>query len=88
MSDAPEYLIRTTIDFLKVPEDRRPVCLMEFNVWLSLCDASQNLMKGLPLEWSDTFVWIDDGKHHASVHITDGEETITVAEGTMREFAQ
>lgn len=73
------YEIRTVADFLKVPTERRRICLREFHSWLDiqksmidlLCAASDALDGGLKPEhftWrNEVFRWVDDGKAVMSV---------------------
>ena len=68
------YEIRTVFDFLKVPEDRRRICLREFHAWLMLHESIQSLIQagleaaGAPIQSEaisfrgDCFRWVDDGK--------------------------
>jgi hypothetical protein len=73
------FEIRTVADFLKVPADRRRVCLREFHVWLAIPEAVMGAVRataeamGQPAPELrpklDVFVWHDDGKATASVEI-------------------
>lgn len=85
--DVPEpkkYVIKTVVDFGQVPEDRRAVCLREFEVWLVIMDQSRKLMDGITIKWPDAFSWVDDGLHHAKVSLVLGDEKVVLAEGTMK----
>lgn len=75
------YELRTVSDFLKVPEDRRYVCLREFHAWLYMqravadliCASAASLGETLPRECihvrnGDVFRWMDDGK--AAINVT------------------
>jgi hypothetical protein len=75
---APEYELRTVQDFLKVPEDRRALCLHEFGQWLEMA-ARVELLRGLldaagakltndPFE---AFCWVDDDKGEARFGFTE-----------------
>jgi hypothetical protein len=80
------YEIRTVADFFQVPEDRRRICLREFNAWLMLkeqvtsllCAASASLdadLKPSDLRWeTDVFRWNDDGKAVLSVQMKPTQE--------------
>jgi hypothetical protein len=74
------FEIRTVKDFLTVPEDRRRICLREFDAWLSLqvsvkdliLAAANALGTSLPddaiqMQEADVFRWIDDGLATMSV---------------------
>lgn len=90
MSEAPKYTIRTIGDFLKVPEDRRELCLREFRVFLDLVQHSSAFLAGVgaPVKPVDAFVWIDDGLHTAKVSVQAGEQTIVLAAGRMKGFGK
>lgn len=76
----PTYTIETVEDFLKVPEDRLPICLSEFASFLTAARSMQRLAqiageaKGLTAEEcrlsSPAFVWIDDGTRNATVSLS------------------
>jgi hypothetical protein len=88
MSDAPRYDIATIQDFAKVPEDRLNDCLREFSVWVRMGHGLAAMLTGIPVDWPESFVWVDDDRHHIDVKIrsADGSVTIPVASGTMRGF--
>jgi hypothetical protein len=75
---APRYEIRTVSDFLNVPEDRRPLCLKEFAVWVELVANLKSMFDGIPFteDFSEKFVWVDDGKGTATIAIRtpDGKD--------------
>ena len=81
---APTYEIRTVLDFLKVPKDRRPLCLHEFAMFLEMVEPSCELL-GLVADETiskgavrfgpiDLFKWVDDERGAAamSVRMPDG----------------
>ena len=75
------YEIRTVADFLKVPEERRRICLREFNAWLTLIVAVPDLLvaagaskDSIALREPDVFRWRDDGKATMSVEIIESEQ--------------
>src|ERR1700722_6758866 len=74
----PSYRIARVRDFLKVPSDRRSECLREFEVWLQADESMRALLNGLPAKLSNSFVWIDDGKHHFTATVIAGRERIPV----------
>ncbi len=84
--DPPRYDIRTVHDFANVPAASREICLREFLVWLEMVDAVTGMMHSIPVRAPEAYVWIDDGKHEASISVTDGVQTIFVADGVMRGF--
>lgn len=79
------YEIRTVADFLKVPAERRRICLREFDAWCALqegvtdllCAASGALDGDLTpadLHWqNEVFRWNDDGEACLSVQIVTTE---------------
>lgn len=81
MSEAQRYEIRTVLDFLKVPPERRADCLEEFAVFLEVAEASVNLMDAVAIRAGvsgalrttikDTYLWIDDGRRdiHANINV-------------------
>lgn len=67
MGEGKTYEIRSLSDFLKVPVDRRALCLTEFSAWLDLIETNNN--DGIFRVREDRFRWIDDdkGELHASL---------------------
>ena len=78
------YELRTVADFLKVPEDRRCICLREFHAWLYMQEAVPDLLVAaseslgggftrddIRLREADVFAWVDDGKATISVEFHD-----------------
>src|SRR5688572_8587838 len=68
------FEIRTVADFLKVPEERRRICLREFHSWMAMGQGVRDLLLAvgdsmqtpIPPEAitfrTDVFRWHDDGK--------------------------
>ncbi len=81
------YTIRSVVDFLTVPEDRRDTCLREFAVWLSLLENGRILLGEEHVKFPDAFGWIDDGLHEAvlAVETPDGEQH-EIVRGRMKGF--
>jgi len=63
-----EYRIRKVADFLKVPKDRRAVCLTEFLDYLDMLDTLD-----LPNDEPIGFDWTDDGKPGCAGVIIEAE---------------
>lgn len=82
----PRYEIRTVHDFANVPAASRETCLREFLVWLGMVDAIKTASLAIAVHAPEAYVWIDDGKHKASVSITNGVQSVHVASGVMRGF--
>jgi len=78
------YTIRTVVDFLQVPSDRRDDCLREFAAWLDGADLVKALLDGAGT--LDHFEWIDDGRHLFDLQIlsTTGDEPPFRVTGGMR----
>lgn len=80
------YDINTVDDFLKVPEDRLPLCLQEFLVFLKIIRRAHaiEVVKIQPT----TYKWIDDDEHIAHVKLSvDGKPMIDV-KGHIRGFPE
>lgn len=90
MSKASTYTIRKIADFLKVPEDRRELCLREFHVFLDMVQHSSAFLAGVeaPVKPVDAFVWVDDDLHTAKVTVEFGDDRVTLISGKMKGFAQ
>jgi hypothetical protein len=86
-ADPPRYEIRSVHDFARIPEDRRAVCLKEFEIWIGMVEATQKVMHDIPVRIPEAFVWIDDGKHEATIGISAKGQHIHVASGVMRGFS-
>jgi len=72
------YRIEKILDFLKVPENRLPICLEEFATFLGVARANialtDMLAKSLNMENTTTiqaYTWIDDGKQNMTITIKD-----------------
>ncbi len=72
------YRIEKILDFLKVPEDRLPICLEEFATFLGVARANialtDMLAKSLTMENTTTiqaYTWIDDGKQNITINIKE-----------------
>ena len=86
MADSPELEMRTVEDFLKVPIDKIDHCLEDFKSWLMVYHSAEAMAQyrvkqmGITLPElqkvfkSDHFVWIDDGKHDATITISKAEK--------------
>jgi len=79
VSEHPSYHITTLADFLKVPEDRLAMCLVEFADWLEVTRRTDDLLRTLvpdypadqPLVKAECFEWIDDGERNITMHLRD-----------------
>lgn len=81
------FEIRTVQDFLKVPEDRRRICLREFDAWLTMQVAVIGLVHAagdalgmqlppdtIQMVEPELFRWIDDGLATATVQLLEQSE--------------
>ena len=73
---APEYVIATVGDFLKVPEDRQADCLKEFADFLGvargiveLASIAGEIVGADAAAQIGPFTWIDDGKKNRTIRI-------------------
>ena len=73
---APEYVIATVSDFLKVPEDRQADCLTEFadflgmaRVIVELASIAGEIVGADAAAQIGPFTWIDDGKKNRTIRI-------------------
>jgi hypothetical protein len=73
---APEYVIATVGDFLKVPEDRQADCLTEFADFLGvargiveLASIAGEIVGADASAQIGPFTWIDDGKNNRTIRI-------------------
>jgi hypothetical protein len=87
MTEPKRYEIEKIEDFLKVPPERRALCLAEFQTFLSIMDKVDELRRqlvaglGIPAEaltFDGRFTWIDDDKGEAVVKVSmpDGETVL------------
>jgi hypothetical protein len=81
-----DYEIRTVADFLKVPEERRYVCLREFHSWLHMQQAVVDLLvacgaqpEQVRMRNPDLFTWKDDGEATISVTLHEAGTADAVA---------
>lgn len=81
------HQIREWRDFLKVPVDRRELCLREFLIWLAMCDDMLILFAGIEMDLAEAFVWIDDDEHTVDISISDGATTIPIVSGVLKDFS-
>jgi hypothetical protein len=68
--------IKTVSDFLVVPAEKRAHCLKDFAMWLEMVPAVNDMfgdIEGVRTK-TDTFIWIDDGKHDAHIEFVIVEE--------------
>ena len=79
---APQYVIATIGDFLKVPEDRQADCLAEFADFLvmarglvELVEIAGEIVGADAAAQIGPFTWIDDGKKNRTIriHAQNGE---------------
>lgn len=68
------YEIRSVQDFMLVPEYRRALCLREFEIWIGMMEDIKKLMADVPVRLPDAYVWIDDGKHQATIRFSGSAE--------------
>lgn len=61
-----QYDIEKLSDFLRVPVEKLPICLGEFQVWLSLARDA----KYCGVTYRERFKWIDDGKTNVNMSLT------------------
>ena len=80
---APEYVIATVGDFLKVPEDRQADCLAEFADFLGMARDIVELaaiageVVGVDAAAQiGPFTWIDDGKKNRTIRIHAQNDTL------------
>jgi hypothetical protein len=73
---APEYVIETVDDFLKVPEDRQAACIAEFADFLAIARGLDEAVASLSGIFGAAvhprigpFIWIDDGKKDRTISI-------------------
>lgn len=65
------YNLRTVEDFLDVPVEKLPACLVDFLSWIDIMRELRNAnflaenVKPIP----DQFQWVDDGKHDVGITI-------------------
>jgi hypothetical protein len=61
-----EYEIATLADFLKVPKEKLPECMVDFMGWLVMKRNESAICASLGAEPGqvriDRFIWLDDGK--------------------------
>ena len=79
------YEIRTVLDFLKVPESRRGVCLREFRAFLVMAHHGKALLdaltddvapnSGVQVASLDVYRWVDDGKRTVTINVTVKPDT-------------
>lgn len=71
-----KYEIATVEDFLKVPEDKLSECLKDFASWVGMVRLVRDLGPEIvKLREHGNFVWTDDGKREANIHLhADGQE--------------
>ena len=65
----PMYRIESLADFLKVPEDRRDVCLSEFRTFLGIWEDANCLLGSGVARVSPVFYWADDGARNVSINV-------------------
>lgn len=79
MSEPKRYEIRTVVDMLAVPPDRRDLMLIDLGLFLALRDFMDATFKDLIAEGKaksgDVFMWIDDGKHEGNIILKPMDET-------------
>ncbi len=68
MSEHPEYLIKTLVDFLTIPPEKLEHALKDLYNWINYHHAFAALAKEIPAFAAveadvSQFVWVDDGKH-------------------------
>lgn len=66
------YEIRTLADFIAIPSEKREHCLHDFALWCDVIERAVGLEQafgGVVKAQTDTFVWLDDGKHDMNVRI-------------------
>ena len=91
MSDEPNrYTIRTVVDFMAVPPDRRETCIREFVSWCACMDALAIITEAASQKGTipDFYEWIDDDKHTMTAVIECGDKQIVVAHGVIAEFGE
>lgn len=81
MTEHKRYVIKTVADFAQVPPEKRHDCLTDFMIWLEYQSLADILTAAAPPGVAvrvvddpdgcgpDRFVWIDDGKHVATVSL-------------------
>lgn len=64
--------IKTVADFFAIPAEKRAHCLRDFATWLAMASEAKAFFAGIEgvIMPTDTFIWLDDGKHDAHIHIT------------------
>jgi hypothetical protein len=75
MSEATTYRVRSVVDFLSIPEERRPVALHEFGVWLRLRESFSTVLGELAeiVAFPEEFVWVDDDLGEGRVILKDDD---------------
>lgn len=73
------YEIRTVADFMAIPIEKLDDCLHDFDTWLGIQHFAREVgpklsaefkMRDVPGECGpDRFIWIDDGKHVATISV-------------------
>ena len=80
---APRYRIARLADFLLVPADRLPACLLEFADWCEVMRQTDALLRTLapdhpadqPIVAGEVFDWCDDGAHHVTMNLIGEDGT-------------
>lgn len=66
---APQFF-RTVADFHQVPVGKLRACLEDFFLWLVMCRVIPPGLEGIAhAKDTDTFGWIDDGRHDANFRV-------------------
>jgi len=85
---APQYVISTVGDFLKVPEDRQADCLSEFADFLSaardiveLASIVGEIVRADAAAKIGPYTWIDDGKKNRTIRISAQNARLDQPEG-------
>ena len=69
MPEVPTQHFRTVADFLTVPPEKLHLLLKDFTLWLAVHHAAR--ARGRLTEDPESFDWVDDGKHVATVIFKD-----------------
>jgi len=61
------YTITTVRDLLAVPDEKLQDCLVDLHAWVLMVKAGEASKAVLLVRDSGRFVWVDDGKHVATI---------------------
>jgi hypothetical protein len=70
MSEPKRYAIRTVADFLAIPPEKVGDCLIDFCGWIVVMHSAMDLPSHVTVP--ESFDWIDDGEHLATVTLKNG----------------